>query len=303
MTRRPANVLTLREILPTAQERGYAVGGFAPRLTPLISAVLCAGERLRSPLIVQISQRELTRASITPQEFADEFFARIQADAITVPVVLHLDHTKELSIIHDAIEAGFTSVMMDASEKPFDENVAVTRRVVEYAHARDVSVEAELGQIGTTDFVETAEDVEGYTDPREAEQFVNETGVDALAVSVGTAHGLYTVRKAKVDTERLREIRARTSVPLVLHGGSDVPVEMIHSAIQLPSGGVSKINIATDVEMAMLRALGRETRLTNAECKALSATELKAARDAVEQLVADKITHFLLSAERAAYSV
>ncbi len=105
---RPANLLTLKEVLAAAQQGGYAVGGFAPRLTPLIQSVLIAGQRMRSPLIVQISQKELTRAGITPHEFADEFFARMNSERIAVPVTLHLDHTKEYAIIREAIAAGFT---------------------------------------------------------------------------------------------------------------------------------------------------------------------------------------------------
>jgi fructose-bisphosphate aldolase class II len=160
---------------------------------------------------------------------------------------------------YDEIEAGFTSVMIDASEQPLLENIARSREVVTYAHARGVSVEAELGRIGTTDRIETDDDVELYTDPDEAATFVAATGVDALAVSVGSAHGVYLVRQPKIDFERLHAIRARTSAHLMLHGGSGVPAEMIEQAIKLPGGGVSKVNIATDLEQAALAALGRLT--------------------------------------------
>src|ERR1051325_4450863 len=211
---------TLNPVLASAERGAYAVGSFSPRTTAMIQPVLHAGQARRSPLIVQISQKELTRYQITPLQFAEEFFAQLEEQRITVPVVLHLDHTKEIAIIQDAIAAGFTSVMIDASEKPFDENVAISREVVEYAHARGGSVEAELGRIGTTDFVETENDEEMYTKPDEAERFVRETGVDALAVSVGTAHGVYTVRQPKIDLARLYAIRALTPVHLVLHGGS-----------------------------------------------------------------------------------
>ena len=256
---------TLSQVLSTAERGGYAVGSFSPRTTAMIQPVLCAGQAALSPLIVQISQRELTRYQITPSRFAEEFFAQVEEQHITVPVVLHLDHTKEMSVIQDAIIAGFTSVMIDASEKPLDENISITRQVVDYAHARNISVEAELGRIGTTDFVETESDEELYTKPEEAERFVRETGVDALAVSVGTAHGVYTVRQPKIDMPRLRAIRALTSVHLVLHGGSGVPAELMQAAVQLEGGGVSKVNIATDLELAALGALGRDHYLTDAE--------------------------------------
>jgi ketose-bisphosphate aldolase len=282
-----------------AERGGYALGAFSPRYTPMIRAVLRAGQQNRSPLIVQISSGELKRYGITPAEFAAEFYAALRDEQIDVPLVLHLDHTKDLETIAAAIEAGFTSVMIDASEQPLAENIATTREVVEYAHARGVSVEAELGMIGTTDFVETDRDEELYTDPQEAERFVRETAVDALAVSVGTAHGVYMVRQPKIDYERLRAIRALTPVHLVLHGGSGVPAEMMGQAIRLPGGGVSKVNIATDLELALLAALGREERMTNAECQALAPDLLAQGRATVERTVTDKICNFLGSQGQA----
>src|SRR5215216_4469110 len=290
---------TLNQVLPSAERDGYAVGSFSPRTTAMIKPVLYAGQALRSPLIVQISQKELARYQITPSRFAEEFFVQVEQQNITVPVVLHLDHTKELAIIQDAIAAGFTSVMIDASEKPLDENITISRQVAEYAHARGVSVEAELGRIGTTDFVETENDEELYTKPDEAARFIRETGVDALAVSVGTAHGVYTVRQPKIDLGRLRAIRALTSVHLVLHGGSGVPAEMMQAAIHLEGGGVSKVNIATDLELAALAALGRDHYLSDAEMNALSPEEITRARAAVEQTVIDKIDNFLRSRDQA----
>src|SRR5687768_761825 len=153
MNNRPPPLRTLKEVLSAAERARYAVGSFSPRTTAMIQPILCAGQAARSPLIVQISQKELNRYDVTPARFAEEFFAQLKRQAISVPVVLHLDHTKELSVIQAAIAAGFTSVMIDASEKPFEENIAITREVVEFAHAQGVSVEAELGRIGTTDFV------------------------------------------------------------------------------------------------------------------------------------------------------
>jgi ketose-bisphosphate aldolase len=290
---RPQNVITLKQALEIAEKHGYANGSFSPRYTPIIKPVLLAGEESHSPLIVQISEKEMHRYGITPREFADEFYKQVRELNITVPLVLHLDHTKALHTIAEAVEAGFTSVMIDASEKPLDENIRISKEVAEYAHARGVSVEAELGMIGTTDFVETDKDEELYTDPQEALVFVRETGVDALAVSCGTAHGVYMVRKPKVDLERLKSIRELTPVHLVLHGGSGVPAEMMASAIKLPRGGVSKVNIATDLELSFLQALNREERLTNAECKSLPAEALERGRAAVKATVAEKIGDFL----------
>lgn len=157
----------------------------------------------------------------------------------------------------------------------------------------------ELGMIGTTDMIETDRDEELFTDPEEAERFVRETEVDALAVSVGTAHGVYIVRQPRVDYDRLRAIKTRTNAHIVLHGGSGVPAEMMKRAIRLPGGGVSKINIATDLEVAFLTAIGREKRMTHAECQALPPEQLELGRAAVERTMSDKISNFVLSEDRA----
>ena len=294
-TNRPDNVLTLKKALEIAEVNRFAIGSFSPRYTPMIAAVLQGAQKSGSPAIVQISHKELIRYGITPAEFADEFYERLNTDHITVPVVLHLDHTKEPGPIQEAIEAGFTSVMIDASEKSLEDNIAISREVAEYAHAKGVSVEAELGMIGTTDFVETDKDEELYTDPEEAAYFVRQTGVDALAVSCGTAHGVYMVKQPKVDYERLRAIRTLTPVHLVLHGGSGVPADMVQKAVKLPDGGGSKVNIATDLELALLDALNRKERMTNKECLRLSPAQLALGREAVAETVVEKIRHVLNS--------
>jgi ketose-bisphosphate aldolase len=293
------NLFTLKQVLEVAERHRFAVGSFSPRYVPMISPVLKAAEKTESPVIVQISQKEFERYGITASQFGKEFFQIMDEGEITVPVVLHLDHAKDSHVIQEAIEAGFTSVMIDASEKELEENITITKEVVRYAHEKGVSVEAELGKIGTTDFVETDKDEELYTDPEETKRFVEETGCDALAVSVGTAHGVYLVRNPKVDIERIKAIRTLTSVHLVLHGGSGVPADMIHQAIRLPGGGISKVNIATDLELAMLGALGREDRMTNAECEALPAKSLEKAQRAVEEKVVEKIRYFVQSEKMA----
>jgi len=295
-----ANLLRLAPALAVAERRGYALGSFAPRYTAMIRPVLRAGQKARSPLIVQISQREMVRYGVTAAEFGDAFFKAMQEEAVTVPVVLHLDHTFEMPVIAAAIDAGFTSVMMDQSTKPLPENIAISRDAAQYAHQHGVSIEAELGRIGTTDFVETEHDDEYFTNPDEAGRFVAETGVDALAVSVGTAHGLYTTRQPRIDMPRLRAIRERTNVHLVLHGGSGVPPAMMQDAIRMTGGGVSKVNIATDLEQAMLAALGRTERMSSSECAALPADQLRLAEEAVERTVVDKIEEYLGSRGRAA---
>ncbi|MFK7693214.1 ketose-bisphosphate aldolase [Paenibacillus sp. HJGM_3] len=297
---KPHNVVTLKQASVMAEKGKFAIGSFSPRYTPVIQAVLRAAQRAQSPFICQISQKELERYGITPKEFAEEFYLRLKSENITVPAVLHLDHTKVFAVIEEAIEAGFTSVMIDASEQPLEENIRISREVAAFAHARGVSVEAELGMIGTTDFIETDNDEELYTNPQEAKRFVEETGVDSLAVSVGTAHGVYMVKEPKIDFDRLEAIRSLTPVHLVLHGGSGVPAWMIEKAIRLPQGGISKVNIATDLELALLEALGRKERLTNAELKALPSEALAVGLAAVEATVYEKIAYFLGSQGHAA---
>ncbi|WP_078431900.1 class II fructose-bisphosphate aldolase [Metabacillus halosaccharovorans] len=293
------NIITLKKALEQAEKGRYAIGSFSPRYTDMILPILRAGEQTKSPIIVQISEKELNRYGITPFEVGEVFYQTMKDENITVPTVLHLDHTKDLQVIKDAIEAGFTSVMIDASEHPLDKNIDISAEVAEYAHSKGVSVEAELGMIGTTDFIETDHDEELYTDPDEALVFVTKTNVDALAVSVGTAHGVYKVKAPTVDLERLKAIRSLTPVHLVLHGGSGVPAEMIQAAMNLPNGGISKVNIATDLELSLLGALGREERMTNQECKALDRDKKQVGQAAVQKTVTDKIVNFLTSANRA----
>lgn len=286
---------TLKQILEKADGHGFAVGAFSARYTPFVTPILRAAEATRSPVIVQIAEIELQWYALTLAELAQQFRAQLDEVKPTVPVCLHLDHTQSFDVIMEAIALGFTSVMIDASAQDLAGNIATTRRVVEYAHAHGVSVEAELGRIGTTDYIETTNDEELYTDPDEAKTFVDQTQVDALAVSVGTAHGQYLVKQPTIDLPRLQAIRDRTPVHLVLHGGSGTPADQIHNAIRLPKGGISKVNIATDLELALLAELGRTERLTDAGLRALPAADIERGQRAVQAVVAEKIKNFLMS--------
>jgi fructose-bisphosphate aldolase class II len=299
MNKASRNIFSLKQLLSVAGQRGFAVGAFSPRYTPLIRAVLQAAEATRSPVIVQIAQIELKWYQLNVEEFAHQFWLQLEKMQPNVPVGLHLDHTSDFALIQAAAANGFTSVMVDASALPLKKNIAETRRVVEYAHARGISVEAELGRIGSADLVETETDEELFTDPQEAAYFVEQTGIDALAVSVGTAHGVYRVRQPRIDLERLKAIRALTPVPLVLHGGSGTPLEMIRNAIHLPEGGVSKVNIATDLELALLKELGLKERTTDAGLRTFPPEALERGVQAVRQVVEDKIVHFLGSRDHA----
>lgn len=294
-----ANVQNLTKLLEDATKNRYAVGSFSARYTKLIKPIIQAAINTDSPAIVQLSEKEVIRHKVGVKEFADEFYRVVKELDPKVPLALHLDHTKTLDVIREAMDAGFTSVMIDASEMDYADNVAVTKEVVAMAHPRNITVEAELGKIGTTDFVETDHDEELYTDPQEAKSFCEETNVDCLAVSVGTAHGVYTVRQPKVDYARLEEINKLTDTPLVLHGGSGVPSEMVTKAAQMPTGGVSKVNIATDLELAMLAVVGKEGHLTEAELNSYSDEMIEKSQEAVRLLVEDKIENYLGSANKA----
>jgi fructose-bisphosphate aldolase class II len=293
------SLFTLKSLLQVAQRNGFAVGAFSPRYTPMIRPILLAGESTRSPLIVQVAQVELQWYQVSIEEFASQFWLQFEAVCPAVPVGLHLDHSSDFNLIEAAINQGFTSVMIDASALPLEQNIAITREVVAFAHSRQVSVEAELGRIGTTDFIETDTDEELYTDPQEAAYFVQQTGIDALAVSVGTAHGVYKVRQPKIDLERLKAIRLLTPVLLVLHGGSGTPIDMIQNAIRLEGGGVSKVNIATDLELALLGSLGLKERTTDAALRTIPPEALDLGSQAVQQVVEEKIVHFLTSNNHA----
>ncbi len=291
-------MLQFTEMLAEAQKQGYAIGSFSPRYITMIEPVMRAAIQCGSHAIVQISEKELSRHQVDFAAFAKEFYRVRDLLEPTVSISLHLDHTKTIGVIEQAVECKFHSVMIDASEHDFDKNADITKQVVAYCHPKGVYVEAELGKIGTTDFAETDTDEELFTNPTEAQRFCEITGVDALAVSVGTAHGMYTVRKPRVDLARLEAINKLTNVPLVLHGGSDVPNQMILDAVKLPSGGVCKVNIATDLEQAMLKSLGEKSHITQEKLSTYDEASIKAAQEAVFDVVKDKICNYLGFATR-----
>lgn len=294
------NVVTLTGVLPDAQAGGYAVGSFSPRYPSMIVPVLRAAQALSSPAIVQISQKDMIRCGVEVEDFAAEFFRAVAAEKTSVPLVLHLDHTHDLETIERAIRSSFTSVMIDASDQPLERNVEMTRGVVELGHAAGVSVEGEIGTLGAYAFSETDETYNStMTEPEEAGRFARESGVDAMAVSIGTMHGVRDGATVALDIERLAGIRRLTEVPLVLHGGSGVPVEAMAAAIAVPGGGVAKVNLATDLELAMLAALGSKRRLRDEELMAFDDELLENARAAVERVTREKMSDFLLSAGRA----
>lgn len=238
-----------KEILRVANENKFAVPAFNAGSGQLLDAVMQACEETESPVMIAIHPDEL-------KFLTDSFVAQVKyfANHSKVPVCIHLDHGASYEQVIHAIKLGFTSVMIDASHLPFEENIAVTKKVVDIAHPVGVSVEAELGTIG-----DTGNTVEGgvseviYTDPSTAQEFFERTGVDSLAIAIGTAHGIYPKNmKPELKLDILKETSHLTDIPLVLHGGSSNPDNEIQEAVKL---GINKINISSDIKIAFTNKL------------------------------------------------
>lgn len=237
-------LITMKELLTVAKENQFAVGAFNVADSTFLRAVVEEAEQLNSPAIIAIHPSE--------HEFlTDEFFSYVKHRVYEskVPFVLHLDHGGSMEEVLRAIRCGFTSVMIDGSLLPYEENVILTKKIVEIAHAVGVSVEGELGTIGSTgNSVEGGVSKVTYTDPAEARDYVDRTGVDSLAVAIGTAHGIYPKHiKPELQMDILEEINTLVDIPLVLHGGSSNPDSEIAQSVKL---GVSKINISSDMKYA-----------------------------------------------------
>ncbi|MER2010082.1 ketose-bisphosphate aldolase [Mammaliicoccus vitulinus] len=238
-----------KEILKIANENKFAVPAFNAGSGQLLDAVMQACEETKSPVMIAIHPDEL-------KFLTDSFVAQVKyfANNSKVPVCIHLDHGASYEQVIHAIKLGFTSVMIDASHLSFEENIKVTKKVVSIAHPVGVSVEAELGTIG-----DTGNTVEGgvseviYTDPSTAQEFLERTGVDSLAIAIGTAHGIYPKNmKPELKLEILKETSDLTDIPLVLHGGSSNPDNEIIEAVKL---GINKINISSDIKIAFTNKL------------------------------------------------
>lgn len=232
-----------KEILQAAKKGGYAVGAFNVNNMEIVQAIVEAAEEERSPVLLQASQGAIKYAGL------DYIVAlvRVAAGKVSVPVALNLDHGTSFEQAMKCIRGGFTAVMLDGSHYPFDENVAIVKKVADVAHAVGVSVEGELGRIGGTEDDISVDAKDAYmTLPEEAKKFADLTEVDALAVAIGTAHGVYH-GEPKLDFERLSAIREVVDCALVLHGASGVPDEAIKKAVEI---GVQKINIDTEIRQA-----------------------------------------------------
>lgn len=293
-----------KKILWKANKQNYGVGHFNFNNLEGLQAIVQAGQNLNSPVILATSEGAIKYAGIN---FLYEL-ARTASELVKVPVGLHLDHGRELEIIRQAIKIGYSSVMVDASHKKFGENVRVTKRIVERAHKKGIGVEAELGTIGGVEEKVAAKKII-YTDPNQAKEFVGKTGCDFLAVAIGTSHGAYKFEgKAKLQIERLKEIKKKVKIPLVLHGASGVPRELVKKAERYGArfegvkgvpdqqvrlavrGGINKINTDTDLRIAFDAAVRKAiyTRPQDFDPRQL----LGPAREAMIKVVEQRIKLF-----------
>ncbi len=257
-------IVTLKEVLQKAHKQNYAVGAFNINNMEILQAVVNAAEKLKSPVIVQTSEGAIKYAGL------DMLYHMVNSisELTSIPIVLHLDHGRDLETVKQCIKIGYSSVMFDGSHLEFKENIRLTKQVVQIAHKEGISVEGELGTIGGAEDLVNAREII-YTDPEAAREFVEKTNVDALAVAIGTSHGAYKFEgRAKLDINRLKEINKKVKIPLVLHGASGVPDWLVKEATKYgaklgkPEGvpesqikqavryGVDKINTDTDLRLA-----------------------------------------------------
>lgn len=298
-------LVTNKEILKNAQSAAYAVGAFNIQNLESLLAVVEAAVEERSPVIVAVTPGAIKYGGLN-------YLARLvktAAETLPVPMSLHLDHGEDVETVKKCLDAGFTSVMIDGSHLPIEENIALTKRVVDLAHQRGISVEGELGRLAGVEEKTVEEREAVLTDPREAEEFVRRTDVDALAVSIGTSHGAYKFKgEPQLDFERLKQIRKKVGVPLVLHGASSVPQWIIDKATRygaelagakgIPeehirkaiSLGITKINIDTDLRLAFTATV-REV-LTNSPGEFDPRKILGPAKEAMREVVRAKMRLF-----------
>ena len=303
-------LVTSKEMFEKAYKGGYAIGAFNVNNMEIIQGITEAAAELKAPLILQVSKGARAYANRT------YLMKLVEAAVIEtgLPICLHLDHGDSFEICKSCIDDGFTSVMIDASSKPFAENIALTRQVVEYAHDHGVVVEAELGTLaGIEDEVKVSAEDSSYTRPEEVEEFVEKTGCDSLAIAIGTSHGAYKFKpgtKPQLRFDVLEEVEKRLpEFPIVLHGSSSVPQEFVEKinkyggnmpgAIGVPedqlrkaaSMAMCKINIDSDLRLAMTASIREHFALYPADFDPRQ--YLKPARAAIKAMVAHKIVDVL----------
>ncbi len=301
-------LVTSKEMFKKAYEGKYAVGAFNVNNMEIIQGIVEAAVEEKAPLILQVSAGA--------RKYANPVYLKKLVEAALedtgLPIVLHLDHGEDFEICKACVDDGFTSVMIDGSQHPFEENVKLTKKVVDYAHEHGVVVEAELGRLaGIEDAVSVSEQDAIFTDPDEAVEFVERTGVDSLAIAIGTSHGAYKFKgEPKLDFERLEKIsNMLPGFPIVLHGASSVPSEFVElcnkyggeipGARGVPEDmlrkaskmGVCKINIDTDLRLAMTASIRKY--MTENPSQFDPRKYLGPAREAIKQMVAHKMKNVL----------
>ncbi len=255
------SIVSLKEITQDARKRAYAVPMFDVSNTTMIRAAVEVAEETESPVILAAFEPDITGSLLTYWSLAAQYAALHSK----VPVCIHLDHAASLDLVLRCADHGFTGVMLDASVYDFEENIARTKEVCDAVRKRGISVEAELGHVGSGSAGSGDESGRGIsadsalTEPDSVAEFIDRTSCDALAVSIGTAHGVYSFTP-KLDIERLREINQRSSVPLVLHGGSGTPEDQLRAAIE---NGIAKINIYSEICRAWNTAMLAKLQETN----------------------------------------
>ena len=240
-------LVTTKEMLLNAQKGNYAVGAFNVENMEMVMAVMEAAEELKSPVIMQTTPSTVKYAGL------DFFLANVKAAAerASVPVAMHLDHGSSFELAMQAYRTGYTSIMIDGSHESFEGNIAVSKAVADACAPSGSPVEAELGKVGGKEDDLDGGDDNPYTDPNQAVEFVKRTGVNSLAVAIGTAHGVYK-GEPKLDLDRLSEIRKVVDIPLVLHGTSGVPDETVTECV---NRGICKVNYATDLRIAFTKGV------------------------------------------------
>jgi len=241
-------LVTLKEILAGTRERGYAVGGFNFNGYEDAQGIIEGAVEKKSPVILMASMGAVQYIGL------EQVVGMVKgmAQSVDIPVCLHLDHATDYALIKEAIRLGFTSVMVDASAKDYETNIKESKAIVEFAKLYGCSVEAELGKVGgKEDNIVVSEEAAAFTDPTDVPRFVEETGIDALAIAIGTVHGFYK-SEPKLDFERLEAITKVTDCPVVLHGGSGVPVEDFKRCVKM---GMSKINVGTELKATFSNAV------------------------------------------------
>ncbi len=307
-------LVTSQEMFKKAYEGGYAIGGFNVNNMEILQAIVEAGNEEKSPLILQVSSGA--------RKYANSVYLRKLVEAAVetsdIPITLHLDHGDTFELCKDCVDDGFTSVMIDASKYPFEKNIEISKQVADYAHSKGVVVEAELGKLaGVEDDVNVSEKDAIYTDPDQVVEFVEKSGVDSLAIAIGTSHGAYKFKgEPQLDFERLHKIEKMIpGFPIVLHGSSSVPQDLVEKCNkyggELPGAkgvpeemlreaaksAVCKINIDTDLRLA-LTATVREIFATK-PAEFDPRKYLGPGRSAIKELVRHKIKDVLGSSGHA----